>query len=263
MKILLTNDDSHDSPLFQFAIDYFSKKGDLTVVVPAEEQSWKGKAMTRFGELELKETTVAGHKILAYNGTPGDCANLGIYEILKEDVDLVVSGINLGYNIGLAYLWGSGTVGACLEANIAGKPAIALSQALSHEVYHQWCDNRELKDETAAEMFRQLTLALDKVCDNLLNDQDFLSSKQTWNINFPAELADDWQVKNTYVGHSFYKSVFVPANDEKTAYKHGIEPFPEDSSPDSDNFVIENGHVSATLLDIKDFGQLSTKKSFD
>ena len=262
MKILLTNDDSHDSPLFQFAIEYFSKKGDLTVVVPAEEQSWKGKAMTRFGQPEMTTEIIAGKEVLAFNGTPADCANVGIHEIMKGDVDLVVSGINLGYNIGLAYLWGSGTVGACIEANIAGKPAIALSQALSQEVYDQWCNHRELKPETAEKMFSQLTLALDEVCNKLLVDQDFLASTKTWNINFPGELAEDWQVKNTYVGHSFYKSVFTPANDEASAYKHRVEAFTADSSPDSDNFVIENGHVSATLLDIKDFGQKQANQHF-
>ena len=49
MRILLTNDDSHDSPLFLLAIKVLEGLGDLTIVVPAQEHSWKGKSMTRFG----------------------------------------------------------------------------------------------------------------------------------------------------------------------------------------------------------------------
>jgi 5'/3'-nucleotidase SurE len=51
MRILLTNDDSHDSPLFLLAISLLQELGELTIVVPAQEQSWKGKAMTRFSDL--------------------------------------------------------------------------------------------------------------------------------------------------------------------------------------------------------------------
>ena len=60
MHILLTNDDSHDSPLFLLAITILQSFGDLSVVVPAEEQSWKGKSMTRFSDLYVDRIDLHG-----------------------------------------------------------------------------------------------------------------------------------------------------------------------------------------------------------
>ena len=57
-------------------------------------------------------------------GTPADCVNLGIYNLLESKPDIVVSGVNLGFNTGLGFLLASGTVGACFEANIAGLPGL-------------------------------------------------------------------------------------------------------------------------------------------
>ena len=68
MRILLTNDDSHDSPLFLLAIEILRDLGDLTVVVPATEQSWKGKSMTRFGELYVDRVEPHGASAWSVSG---------------------------------------------------------------------------------------------------------------------------------------------------------------------------------------------------
>ena len=128
-KILLTNDDSHDSPLFHFAIDELQKLGDLTISVPATEQSWKGKAMTRFGNVYVEEISIHGTGAWSITGTPADCVNIAIYNLMETPPDVVVSGTNIGKNTGLSFMWSSGTVGACLEANIAGLPALALRRS--------------------------------------------------------------------------------------------------------------------------------------
>ena len=68
MRILLTNDDSHDSPLFLLAIELLKDLGELTVVVPAEEQSWKGKSMTRFGVLYADRIDLHGTMAWSVSG---------------------------------------------------------------------------------------------------------------------------------------------------------------------------------------------------
>jgi len=73
--------------------------------------------------------------IHALDGTPADCADIGIYHLFESRPDLLISGINTGGNEGLGFLLSSGTVGACLEANIAGLPAVALSQGLPEIFY--------------------------------------------------------------------------------------------------------------------------------
>lgn len=73
MHILLTNDDSHISPLFRFAIDILKPLGDVTIVVPQEEQSWTGKSMSRFKPLALSQIRLQEDIAHCVNGTPADC----------------------------------------------------------------------------------------------------------------------------------------------------------------------------------------------
>ncbi|MEM7468795.1 MAG: 5'/3'-nucleotidase SurE, partial [Pseudomonadota bacterium] len=148
LNILLTNDDSHDSPLFHFAIEALASLGELTISVPAAEQSWQGKAMTRFGNIYAERINIHGVDVWSVSGTPADCVNLAIYQLLDQKPDIVVSGPNIGKNTGLSFMFSSGTVGACLEANIAGIPALALSQELKPEQFFQWGEKRAFDTET-------------------------------------------------------------------------------------------------------------------
>ncbi|MBN1141928.1 MAG: 5'/3'-nucleotidase SurE, partial [Deltaproteobacteria bacterium] len=101
MEILLTNDDSHRSPLFQFIIEHLDALGRLTIVVPKEEQSWTGKSITRFKHLYVDEIALFGRGAFCLDGTPADCINWGIYHLYEgRRPDLVVSGINIGLNTG-------------------------------------------------------------------------------------------------------------------------------------------------------------------
>ena len=106
-KILLTNDDSHDSPLFHYAIDALKQLGELEIAVPATEQSWKGKAMTRFGNLYAERIEIHGVPAWSISGTPADCVNLAIYNLLAEKPDIIVSGTNIGKNTGLSFMFSS------------------------------------------------------------------------------------------------------------------------------------------------------------
>ena len=82
--ILITNDDSVDSPLLAILIEALKFNNDLLVVAPAEEQSWKGKSMTRRGLIE-KKFLIGGTSCWAVNGTPADCANIGLHNIAKKE----------------------------------------------------------------------------------------------------------------------------------------------------------------------------------
>ena len=82
--ILITNDDSVDSPLLAILIEALKFKNDLLVVAPAEEQSWKGKSMTRRGLIGKKEILIGDTSCWAVNGTPADCAKIGLHNIAKK-----------------------------------------------------------------------------------------------------------------------------------------------------------------------------------
>src|SRR6185295_873690 len=105
------------------------------VVVPHVERSWVGKSISRFDVIRVEKGERDGISLYTATGTPADCASLAIHTLFPERPDLVVSGITLGLNFGLAFLLSSGTVGAAIEASIAGVPALAFSLALPHDAY--------------------------------------------------------------------------------------------------------------------------------
>ena len=100
---------------------------------PDGERSWIGHAISRNAKLIPKK--IKDYPSIAYslNGTPADCVNLACGNLLDRLPDLVVSGINLGYNITMPMILSSGTVGATMEAALLGHRAIACSMCLPNE----------------------------------------------------------------------------------------------------------------------------------
>jgi 5'-nucleotidase len=253
MNILLTNDDSHASPLFHFLIDKLKTMGNLTIVVPKEEQSWTGKSLSRFRYLYLDAITLRDGQAYCVDGTPADCINLGIYHVVPQKPDLVVSGINIGINAGLGFALSSGTIGACLEANIAGIPAIALSQELTRSTFMAWMEDRSLPEAEIARLRAQTDMLLEGVFQQLFARQDFLTHPVTWNVNFPDHLAADWQLVPTSLGHTVYGSCFKQRGDR---YQHELDGTLDDVRDHTDSRVVKQGHVSITCIDIRKLGQL-------
>lgn len=125
--LLLTNDDGVESPaLFPFARE-LSGIADVKIVVPDRERSWIGKAITRFGEIRVTRTVREGIEVAVADGFPADCTQLGVHSLFGAPPDMVISGINIGLNDGLAFFLSSGTAGAAAEGWIAGIPAVAFS----------------------------------------------------------------------------------------------------------------------------------------
>ncbi len=138
VKFLLTNDDGIGAPgLLPFA-KALAKVSDLAVVVPDSERSWVGKAITRYDPVRVEARTIDGIEIYACSGYPADSVQLGVNSLFEQRPDLVVSGVNIGYNHGAAYLQSSGTAGAALEAAIAGVPAIAFSTGSGDRPWREW-----------------------------------------------------------------------------------------------------------------------------
>ncbi len=252
MKILLTNDDSLDSPLFRLAVDYFQAMGEVKAVVPAAEQSWKGKAMTRLGMLHLEPLDGFACATYALSGTPADCANFGIYHVFDNKPDLVISGVNMGSNAGLGFALSSGTIGAALEANIAGLPAVALSQILPGHVFRHWVEHRVLQPDVREGLLKNCRAMLHRVVAFLKAQANFLSEPVTWNVNLPCEPSHGWQVVPTAIGHAFYASCFEASED---GYYHNTDQPEVEERNGTDGMALREGHVSVTRLDIRVLGQ--------
>jgi 5'-nucleotidase len=122
-RILVTNDDGYFSEGIVALARALDPLGEVTIVAPETEASAVGHALTLRRPLRL-ETIRAG--VFAVDGTPTDCVNIAIHEVLDGPPDLVVSGINKGLNVGDDVTY-SGTVAGALEGALLGYPALAVS----------------------------------------------------------------------------------------------------------------------------------------
>jgi 5'-nucleotidase len=130
MKILLTNDDGIFAPGLAAIYKELVAIGDVTVVAPAETKSGAGHSVTFYQPLVCNHVDVNG-QFNGYSvfGSPADCVKLALNEFAKGPIDLVVSGMNAGANVGINVYY-SGTVAAAMEAAFYHVPAVALSLAM-------------------------------------------------------------------------------------------------------------------------------------
>src|SRR2546423_6051862 len=130
-RILISNDDGIYSPGIASLAKVASRFGDVRIVAPDVEQSSMGHAITSSRPLSYRRTPLSGgFEAYRVNGTPADCVALGAYH--WEKVDVVLSGINLGSNLGNA-VWHSGTLAAAKQAALLGLRGIALSAPVTRD----------------------------------------------------------------------------------------------------------------------------------
>ena len=126
-KILITNDDGFDSQGLLALVDALKPLGEVTVVAPTTEKSACGHSLTLTKPLHFVELDKHFYKL--DNGTPSDCVFLSLNKLFPKEnrPDIVISGINIGSNMGEDITY-SGTASAAMEAVLQGIPAIAISQ---------------------------------------------------------------------------------------------------------------------------------------
>ncbi|MEN9359911.1 MAG: 5-nucleotidase SurE [Verrucomicrobiota bacterium] len=254
MHILLCNDDSLSSPLLAIVAAVFGEGHRLSIVAPLEEQSWTGKAMSRWETLSLNQTELAGYPAFTLDGRPADCVNWGIHHAPAGRPDLVVSGINIGHNCGLGFLFSSGTIGAALEANIQGLPALALSRLMRPEDYQEWARHRCFSSATLDRILPQCRAVLEKIELELLCRPGFLSDPVTWCIDLPEQLAPDWRLRPARRGHSWYGSLFERRDDG--LWRHHLKSYVQEEASDADGPCVRAGHVAVSRIDLRQLGQV-------
>src|SRR5688572_24024944 len=130
-KILVTNDDGVQSEGIHALAAALARLGDVIVVAPHLEASAIGHALTLRRPLRLEQIRDGVYEV---DGTPTDCVNIAVTQLYKGAPDLVVSGINKGYNLGDDVTY-SGTVSGALEGCLLGIPSIAVSLKRSDDVH--------------------------------------------------------------------------------------------------------------------------------
>lgn len=124
-QILITNDDGIRAPGLRALADQAAELGEVTVIAPDREQSGASHALTIRQPLRVERVA---ERWFAVEGTPTDCVNLAFFHLLEREPDLVLSGINAGYNLGDDVTY-SGTVAGAMEGRILGAPGVAVSAA--------------------------------------------------------------------------------------------------------------------------------------
>ncbi len=144
-RILISNDDGVRAPGLLALAQALKPLGDVTIVAPAENQSGKGHSITITDPVYVDTVMLPGAiEAIGATATPASCVKLALLALMKDRPDIVVSGINRGYNLGMtAYV--SGTLGAAREAALQGVPAVASSM----DVANNWSDYTEAARATA------------------------------------------------------------------------------------------------------------------
>lgn len=130
-RILITNDDGYRSEGLTALADALRPLGEITVVAPMSEASAIGHALTLRRPLRLE---AIADRVFAVDGTPTDCVNIAVTQVFKGLPDLVVSGINKGWNLGDDITY-SGTVAGALEAALLGVQGLAVSLKATRGTY--------------------------------------------------------------------------------------------------------------------------------
>lgn len=242
--ILVINDDGINSIGLSTLAKQLEKLGKVIVVTPEAERSGIGKAIS-IGQVNITETSFGdGTRAYATTGTPADSFLIAVNKILKCMPDLLVSGINIGPNLGIDDLLTSGTVGAAFEAAIHNVPAIAVSYCLS--------EITEKMPEKAKVSVKDLELAATlayKAARHVL-ERGMPPEVEIISINVP-EKADYRKVKLTSLCYEGYGDIHTATKDGYRIKSWTLRHYP-DGDPGTDLHAIKNDKcVSVTPIKLE------------
>jgi 5'-nucleotidase len=231
-RVLLTNDDGIDAPGLAVLEEIAAELArEVWVVAPEHDQSGVSHAVSLHHPLRVVQY---GPRRFGINGTPGDCAVMGICHLMQAPPDLVLSGVNRGGNLGMETVL-SGTVGGAMTAMLVGVKAIALSQVWTDRDNVRWNTARRL----APGVITQL-LALGWSADTCLN------------VNFPDCVAQDaGPLTVARQGAGLLQGMLVETRTDPRGIPYHWLNFrrgPRAQGPDADTDVIAAGRIAVTPI---------------
>lgn len=238
MRILITNDDGIYSPGIAALAMAASRFGDVRIVAPDVEMSSAGHSITSSRPLSYRRTVVGAFDAYRVNGTPADCVALGMHN--WEQVDVVLSGINLGLNLGNA-MWHSGTLAGAKQGVLFGRRGIAVSAPATS-------DEPDLQG---------LVPAVEEVLRVLLP----AAGLGLVNVNLPARSPVGLCWTRQSVRH--YDGEVIPGKDPmgRSHFWFLVKKL-EEPDEGTDRWAVEHGYISMTplRLDLTDEEQLGMAK---
>lgn len=244
-KILLTNDDGVYSTGLKAAYDSVRDIGEVTVVAPSTQKSGVGRGISIFEPLRVSLANVNGFSAYAVAGTPTDSVIIGLFSILKEQPDLVLSGFNVGENISTDTVTTSGTIGAALEAASYGIPAIAASIQVIDEG-DKFDDHRTYSYDFEVGIRIVNRIARKVISWGLPEGVDLL------NVNIPRHASMDTEIEITRLARKIFLTGVEERFDPRGRPYYWINgELIRDAEEGTDvRAVMKNGHISVTPLSL-------------
>lgn len=225
MRILITNDDGIEGEGLRHLVNWARRLGEVVVAAPKVEQSAKSHTIEIHKSFEVKKVAYLPN-ITAYtvDSSPADCVRLMVLG-LKEQFDLVLSGINKGLNLGTDILY-SGTVAAVFEAAALGLKAIAVST----------------EPKAISTAWEQLDRVWEFFCKH-----ELLAKHNIYNVNIPLNAGD---IRITRQGGPYYSDDFLPEENDMFRPKGKPVYVPSDDCLDTDT-VLTRREISIMPLSIQ------------
>ena len=224
MRILVVNDDSVSAPQLIPLIKWCQKLGDVTTVVPKHEQSGKSQSIELHKPFEIKLVELEpGISVYTVDSSPADCVRYAVLG-MKQHYDLVISGINRGFNMGRDIMY-SGTAGAVFEAVSLGLKAVAIS--------------------TGPEFYDRAIEPLDQVLA-FFRAHKLMEKCDLYNVNV---VPDAKGIRITRQGGHFYSDDFIHEGNDMYM-PHGKRVYENQNDLTLDTDCVMNGYISIMPLTI-------------
>ena len=222
MKILITNDDGIEGVGLKILANWAKKLGEVTVSAPMQQQSAKSHAINFREPIEVHQVPfIDGVTAYAVGSTPADCVRFATLS-LDTNFDLILSGINKGFNMGEDILY-SGTAACIFEAGLRGYQGIAFS--------------------TDPTDFSEAEKRLDEIYDYFVK-HDLLSYGNIFNVNIPLNSKG---IKWTRQGGAYFNDQFVKLDDTHF-HQQGYSIYQHNTDFTLDTDAIMNGYIAITPL---------------
>ncbi len=244
-RVCLTNDDGFNSQGLQELARAIRSEMEVVIVVPDGQRSATGKGLTLNQPIRIAEREVlSGIRLVVHTGTPAD--SVIIAKSFCNNIDLIVSGINSGANLGYQSMFTSGTVGAVFEAAFVGVPALAVSQVVRPEEW--FAPSGVGRDYT-----RICEMCMDVIRRVL--KRGLPEGVDALNLNFPGRVTEKSRIVVTRPTRVRMANDLERRVDPNGSAYYWIRGYQVESGPGTDAYeVFENGNVSLSPIVIESVG---------
>jgi 5'/3'-nucleotidase SurE len=270
MRILVTNDDGFDSPLLHLFVKELSLQSwvdSIDVAVPATEQSWVAGAVNRRGIRNVRTREHDGQVYHLIDGSPADCTSIGCTVLLEEKPDMVLSGINFGFNAGTCFYLGSGTVAGARQASLFNIPGVSCSATLPRDIFMLWNGRDFSSLNEKMDYLGHIAKTQVEIVGTLLSKNIFNPGKRPRtdfvSINTPEKIISSEPVF-TVLEPTRFKPIFNKISDNE--YRHQFQGFQErdderfrqlDRKLPTDLETLGAGKNSVTLFSLDTQGEIT------